>query len=402
MRPSSDGASPFVLQFAVALHRAGIPAHRLEGLCDLVAQRLGVQARIFSMPTAVFATVGPEHAAHTELLRVTPGAPNLGLQAELDAIAESVIIGSMSVDAARDALADLANAKPTWSTFASLVAFALTGATAAIVLGGGPAESAASTVAGLLVGILAEWVGSESGLSNLFEPVATFASMTLALLTHHLVTQVDVVVVTLASVIVLLPGLSLTTSIVELATRNLVSGTARLAGAMVVFVGMAVGAALGATWTDVLPPPPPPVAMPMPEEVRWAVLPVVGVMLAVLLRARPRDVGWCALAPVVAVGFGQIGTLGLGEVLGAGAAGFGLTVVSNAVSRIRRRPASTLLVPGILLLVPGSMGLRAILALVDHDVLTGVDGLFAALLVATSLASGVLLANVALRPRRAL
>ncbi|MEM6925442.1 MAG: threonine/serine exporter family protein, partial [Myxococcota bacterium] len=181
-----------------------------------------------------------------------------------------------------------------------------------------------------------------------------------------------------------------------------VSGTARLAGAMVVFVGMGVGAALASTLGGVLPPGGEATPETLPQAVQWGVLPIVGATIAVLLQARPRDLGWCALAPVIAVGIATGGTTVLGPVLGTGAAGFGLTVLSNVVSRIRRRPASTLLVPGILLLVPGSMALRATLALVDHDVLTGVDGLFAAILVATSLAAGVLLASVVVRPRRAL
>ncbi len=367
-----------------------------------MAHHLGAQARIFSLPTAVFAAVGPEHAARTELLRVAPGAPDLGRQADLDGLVEELLADVLTVGEARAALDALERSAPRWSALASIVAFALTGATAAIVLGGGPPESLVSTGTGLVVGAIARFVGPRPALSSVFEPLATFVAMAVAVLVHHLVMPLDVVAVTLASVIVLLPGLSLTTSIVELATRNLVSGTARLAGAMVVFVGMAVGAALASTVASALPPAADVPPVDVSDAIRWAVLPVVGTMLAILLQARPRDVGWCALAPVVAVGSDVVASGWLGPVLGTGAAGFALTVVSNVISRIRRRPASTLLVPGILLLVPGSAGLRAILALVDHQVLVGVDGLFAAILVATSLAAGVLLANVVVQPRRAL
>ncbi|MEN0064264.1 MAG: threonine/serine exporter family protein, partial [Myxococcota bacterium] len=153
-RPSPEAASRLVLRLAAALHRAGIPAHRLEGLSDLVALRLGAEVRLFSTPTALFAAVGPEHAARTEILRIAPGAPNLGRQAELDAIAESLLTGMASVDEATEALDVLESAPPPWSPAATLGAFALTGTTAALVLGGGPMESLASTVAGLAVGIL--------------------------------------------------------------------------------------------------------------------------------------------------------------------------------------------------------------------------------------------------------
>jgi len=402
MHVSPEVASRFVLRFAAALHRAGTPAHRLEGLCDRIAADLGVQARVFSMPTALLAAVGPEHAARTELLRIAPGSPDLGRQAELDAIAEDLLAGTATIAEAAGALDALEPGKPRYGAIATLAAYALTGSTAAIVLGGGPPESLVATVAGLVVGILSRLVGSRPALGSVFEPVAAFAAMALAVLAHHLLAPVDVVIVTLAAVIVLIPGLSLTTSIVELATRNLVSGTARLAGAMVVLLGMAVGAALASTVSPLLPPVAAPLAPDVPELVRWGVLPLVGVTLAVLLQARVRDVPFSALAPVVAVGIETVATWGLGPVLGAGAGGFGLAVVSNAVSRLRRRPASTLLVPGILLLVPGTAGLRAILALVDHRVLPGVDGLFSAILVATSLSAGVLLANVVVEPRRAL
>ena len=399
-------ASRFVLEFATALHRAGTPAHRLEGVCDLVAQHLGVQARIFSLPTALFAAIGSEQDARTELVKIAPGAPDLGLQSELDAIAEGVLADRTPLPEASNELVRLRTAQPRWGLVPTLLAFALTGTTAAIVLGGGIPEALVSTGAGLAVGAMGVFVASRPALANVFEPVATFLAMAIGVLVHRLIMPLDVVVVTLASVIVLVPGLSLTTSIVELASRNLVSGTARLAGAMVVFVSMAVGGALAATLDPVLaaalPPPSDLALVELPECVRWAVLPVVGIMLAVLLRARPRDIPWCMLAPVVAVGLQNASSGALGPVFGVGLAGLGLTVASNAVSRLRHRPASTMLVPGILLLVPGTAGLRAILKLVDHDVIGGVDSLFAAILVATSLSAGVLLANVVVQPRRAL
>jgi uncharacterized membrane protein YjjB (DUF3815 family) len=61
-----------------------------------------------------------------------------------------------------------------------------------------------------------------------------------------------------------------------------------------------------------------------------------------------------------------------------------------------------LLVPGLLVLVPGSLGFRSVLALLDNDVLAGVRGAFDMVLVAIALASGILLATLVLPPKRAL
>ncbi len=402
-----DPAADLLLRYATALHRAGAPAHRLEGMLDQLAAHLEAPITVFSMPTAVFATLGGGaglggRGDRTLLLRVEPGAPHLGRQAELDAVAEALLAGRSTPAEVLRALHDIEATPSPWPPVADVLAFAITGAGAATVLGGGPHEAAAGALAGTGVGLLGPLLGTRQGLQPLFEPLATALAMAVALLVHHLVTPIDVVLTTLGAVIVLLPGLALTTAITELATRNLVSGTARLSGALLTFLAMAVGAALAVPLGGVLPAAAatePPAFAPW---VGWAVLPALGLTLAVLLRARPADVGWVVLAPGIAVGCAQLGESVLGPLLGTGAAGFGLALVANLVARIRRRPASTLLVPGILLLVPGSRGLRAVLELVEHHVVSGIDGVFAAVLVATSLSVGVLMANVVVAPRRAL
>src|SRR4029079_110295 len=55
----------------------------------------------------------------------------------------------------------------------------------------------------------------------------------------------SVFLVTLAGVIVLVPGLTLTVAISELASRQLVSGSARLMGAVALFFAIALGVAVG-------------------------------------------------------------------------------------------------------------------------------------------------------------
>ena len=60
------------------------------------------------------------------------------------------------------------------------------------------------------------------------------------------------------------------------------------------------------------------------------------------------------------------------------------------------------MLPGILMLVPGSLGYRALDAFVRHDTLRGVETAFSLLLVAISLVGGLLTANAVLPPRRVL
>jgi len=59
--------------------------------------------------------------------------------------------------------------------------------------------------------------------------------------------------VVIASLIVLLPGLALTLSLNELGTGHLVSGTARFAGAIMTFMKIGIGAAVGRQAAQFLP-----------------------------------------------------------------------------------------------------------------------------------------------------
>ena len=58
-----------------------------------------------------------------------------------------------------------------------------------------------------------------------------------------------------------------------------------------------------------------------------------------------------------------------GACLGALAVG----VAANGFARLFNRPAALMEVPGIMVLVPGSVGLRSLTALLSHDVMAGIE-----------------------------
>jgi uncharacterized membrane protein YjjB (DUF3815 family) len=58
--------------------------------------------------------------------------------------------------------------------------------------------------------------------------------------------------------------------------------------------------------------------------------------------------------------------------------------------------------PGLLLLVPGSLGFRSLSSLLAADTIAGTDGLFRAALVTVALAVGLFAADLLLPPQRSL
>ncbi len=392
----------FIATLARALHRVGVPAHRLERALSAVSARLGLQGQFFSTPTSVFASIGELGEQRTILVRADPGDVDLSRLEAVDEVAEQLMRGDLDVDAAVDRLRQIEERPPLHGPGVVTAAFAVTSGGAALIFGGGWGEAAVAALLGLEAGLLALVAGRLPQTARLLEPVAaavTAAGATTAAWAWGLSSQI----VMLSALIVLVPGLTLTQAITELASRHLSSGTARLAGAGSTLMLIGFGVALGGR-VDVLLPGAahPPVDPAPPPWVWWVALAVAPVAIAVLFQARVRQLPWILV--VAGLGFvgARVGGALLGPALGAFVGAALLGTAANLYARWRRRPAIALLVPGIILLVPGSMGFRSVTALLADDAVAGIGAAFSALLVAVSLAAGLLLANAALPPRREL
>jgi uncharacterized membrane protein YjjP (DUF1212 family) len=387
----------FVLHLARALHAHGYSAQRLENILGATSDRLGLHGhRFFSMPTQIMAAFGPEARQRTALLRVEPGQVNLDKMAALEQLSLDVAQGRASpTEGTAEITRILASPSP-YGPALTTVAFGVLSGAVCQFLGGGWREILVATVLGLGLGLFALYSERHQRVGRVFETLAAFLVSAAALGLARLVGPLSVFVATLAGLIVLMPGLLLTTAITELATRHLASGTLRLSSAFMTLLGIVFGVALGTrlgVWVfgpavDTL------VTAPLPP---WAA--VMAILLAaacsvVILRADPRDAPWIILSGVLGVAAGRLGAVKLGLELGTFVAAFGVALASAAFERWRHRPAPVVLVPGILLLVPGSIGYRSMSSLMERNTLAGIDNAFTMILTAVSLVAGLLIAGV--------
>jgi uncharacterized membrane protein YjjB (DUF3815 family) len=201
----------------------------------------------------------------------------------------------------------------------------------------------------------------------------------------------------------LLPGLSITLGVSELAARHLVSGSARLAGATVSLVSLGLGVAVGYaifTKLDWVPPAGP--ARETPGQ--WlTVLAVVASSCALLIvtNSRPRDIWVVLCAVVVAVYGARLGAWLLGPTVGVVVASLLLGLGSNLYARLTSRPAAVPLVPGLAVLVPGALGFRGISVFL-RSATGSVEILAAVLVIAAGLVVGLLVADATLPARHEL
>lgn len=396
----SDPAIGFVLKLGRGLHAYGYPAHRLEDALSLVSERLGLHGQFFSMPTALFASFGQEDQ-RTFQIRVEPGGVNLEKLTLLDQVIHRVVAGELTAKTGSARVDEIEATPPPYGAALTTVAFALASGAASRFFGGGWHEVAVATAIGLVIGLLALLAERVEGAGRVFEPTAALAAALLAAGAARWAGPLSAYTATMAGLIVLVPGFSLTVAMTELATRNLVSGISRLAGASVTFLTIGLGVALGTRLGDkafgaaaVVEP------LGLPAWTLGLALLVAPLSFTVLLRAQARDAGFIVLSGIVAFLGARVGAQFLGPELGAFVGALAVGVASNAYSRALGRPAAVTLVPGILLLVPGSLGFRSLSSLMDRETVLGVEAAFRMTLVAVSLATGLLFSNVLLPARR--
>jgi uncharacterized membrane protein YjjP (DUF1212 family) len=390
----------FILELGRALHSYGYSAQGLEEILAVTSERLGLHGhQFFSTPTSIMASFGPLGAQRTFMLRIEPGEVNLGKLAELELVSVEVARGIRSPAEGTRAITRIVAAPSPYGPVLTTVAVGLVSGAACQFLGGGGQHLAAAAVLGVGVGLLAPVAARNQRIGRVFEPLAAFLVSAAAIALAHAIGPLSVLLATLGGLIVLVPGFTLTTAMTELATRHLVSGMARLSSAFMTFLAIAFGVALGNRLGSAAfgaAPALPAVALETALPV-WAG--VVAVVLAplcftVILRAEPSDAPWIVASGGLAVLGGRLGAATLGVELGTFAGSFAVALASSAYERWRKRPAAVVLVPGILLLVPGSVGFRSFTSLMERQALVGIETAFSMFLTAAALVAGLLIAGV--------
>ena len=400
----SDATESFITALATAMHAAGTSAQRLEEVVGHVAERLGHSASLFSTPTMLMLGFGPLATQRTVLLRVQPADVHLGRLDRLDRCARYVVAGLWTPAEGERELERIRHHPQKLGRAGLVLAWLAISATTAPFLGGGLNELAVGAVIGAVIGGLALlWPRIMTG-APIFEllgsAVAGVLAGAAATIGERHGLQVSAYVAMLSGVVGLLPGFTLTLAVTELATRHLVSGTARAMAAGTTLLQLAVGVALGTKLAEWLLGPTPvmdPLALP-----GWtAAAMVVPAALAAAFFLAARIERAFAIVLVSALGFAgtRMGAAWLGPELGAALGALMVGLASRAHGAWARCPQFLTLVPATLLLVPGSFGFRSVSLFLGADVTSGLDAALRMLLIAMAISAGLLVAQAVGRPR---
>jgi uncharacterized membrane protein YjjP (DUF1212 family) len=395
----------FVVDLAGRLHGYGTTAHRLEGAVTSVATKLGLECGAWSNPTGMILSFGEAGGGRRDTVRVvrlSPGDINLYKLAEVDRVAEAVMSGAMDLQQGVTAMRALDRPISRLSLVLTVLAFGLASASVAGLLRLPWLDIAVAGSTGLLIGLLEIATMSRPRLKEASEAVAAVVAGVLAVLVASFVGPLNLNTVIICSLIVLMPGLTLTNAVNELTNQNLVSGTARFAGAMSTILKLAIGMMVALTATHMVGFEPQVRALrPQPLWVEAVALLLCTYAFALLFRCHRRD--YPLVMAAAACGYLISSTVGdaFGDSVGVFLAALTMTAVGNAYGLWRNRPGALVRVPGIIMLVPGSASLRGLISVLQQqDVQAGQGAALTALNILIALIAGILFGNLLVPTRR--
>ena len=398
----------FLKRYARQLHMAGVPAHQFERMMTALADKLGFNCQALSSPTSIFLSFqyqddeDDKHPIPTQLDRMNPPAINLGNTAELYDMGHCLLDGKVSAQEAHENLRNW-QPKPLYPLWLQIFCWGLTGGAVAVMLTASWAGILAAAVSGAMTGLLVTQPGTalrEGGL----EAIAALFSTFLVFALNRLVPGLDVFIVIMSSLIVLIPGLGLTIAVTELSTDHLASGSARLSGALVTLLKLSLGVLIGTIivgWFGWSPKPESASSLASPPDwFRWPALLAAAFSFGVLFSVRRKEFHFAMLAAILSYVVSRVGVAAGGLEFGVLLASMSVAVLSNLYGRVFKQSGALIRVPGVILLVPGTIGYHGATALFLDGGANLTDTTLLALRLLISLVGGLLFGNTLLPPRR--
>ncbi|KAF8951114.1 hypothetical protein BGZ46_004162, partial [Entomortierella lignicola] len=357
----------FLIMMAKALILYGAPSHRIEETCALLARKMDIDASFALLPGLMTISFSdPEtHTSDTRHLRCTQGMDMYKLS-KVYPIAIGVLHGK-DIEQANRALEKVTAEPGYYPVWVTVIGWMLTSAfVAPLAFNGSWLDTALAGLCGLLVGLLGVVAAKFPVYGNVFEVTS---SILVGFIAKAFGDRVCFSAVSLAGVVILLPGLLLTQSIMELASRNIVSGAVRMFYALMYAFFLGFGLSLGAEIWDYIGG----TAVASESACKrglnpwwyFLIFPLVSFSINVVFNAHPRQ--WWGMTLVTAVGFTVSYFMTAGSQVTPVVAAFAVGLAGQLYGRITGGLSYVPLLSGVLLLVPGSVGVRGVLAIIGSD-----------------------------------
>jgi uncharacterized membrane protein YjjP (DUF1212 family) len=383
----------FIVGLGAAMNAASEPVYSVQDRLSRVARAYGARdARISALSTSLMVTLGRGESATLELTTPLSSSPRLDQIADLHRLlrqAEQAVIDP--VEGLRR-LEEIREMPPRFGPLAGIAGYAVLTVGICLILHPAPRDVAAAAVFGAIVGALRLATRNQPTLQVLLPVMAAFviAALTALAVKHDLADPGLRSMI--ASLVVFLPGVALTTAVLELAAGDMIAGSSRLVWAGVQLMLLAFGILAGIQAAGV----PTKKAFESADAILGGWAPWLGVLVfaagVLVAHSAPARSFGALLIVLYAAWIGQVvGNHLFGGYVSGLVGAIVMTPVAALVARMPSgMPVYASFLPGFWLLVPGAMSLIGLTELAGNAKTVGSQDFLAAVGSVFAVALGVL------------
>lgn len=384
----------YVLRLARALIKFGAPSHRLEEAIDHTAKTLELNLQCVYLPNMMIVafTDYETHTSETHLLKFSAGL-NMYKFSQVHKILKMVTHSSMPVEEAIMKLDAINMEKDLYPRWAKLLTYSLASfCTAPMFYKGNWVDAGVSLLIGTLVGLMG-WLSEKvPSYAHICEITMSVVVAFVAEALHNHVCRSSV---KMAGIVMLLPGYTITSSLLELSSRHMISGSVRLFYAIIYSLMLGYGLTIGASLWNLIDPSSNPAAVtgacPESLDPKWNILfvPIFALTLNIWLKAHPRQWVLATILSIIGyvISYATATWAGAKTEVSSALAAFAIGFCGNVYQRMTHQLTFQAVVCAVFFLVPGSLGLKGAMAWFTDDMVGGVN--FALQMVITAIAISV-------------
>ena len=363
-------AVDFLARLGAAMVAANYPIALIRRTLEVTSEHYGMTNQVLLLPNFV-QFGGFDHAVGTTV-RVVRSESDLRFDQAfpLAALVGDAQSGRITADdglAELDRIHALPRRFPAW---VSVLGYAVQSAAFALILQPTSVAMLAATGFGMLVGLLGLLDRVSKAIGQLLPTMSAFLVAFTAFSLERLWHFGDDSLRDLAAPLALfLPGTAITLAVVDLTTREVVSGSARLVAGFMRLAQLTFGILIAAQVLGVSAAELKAVQLnQFGPWAPWAGVALYAVGIVLYLGPPNRFLPWLLVTLLVTYAGQVIANVLLGSYASGFGGGLALMVCAVGISfRPKAPPAATLLLPGFWLLVPGSLGLIGFTQLVNAN-----------------------------------
>jgi len=368
----ADATVLLLVRLGEAMIDAGSPIVQVNSTLQRVATVNGLpDAAVVTFPTALIVSVPQHDTVQTAVSTAGSRALRLDQVSDVLDLANAASRGDVRPRAALEQLQTIVASDPATSTVRRAAGYVAVAAGLSMVLGGGWLDILVAAVLGGVVALLTAVTRRVPPVyQGLVVAVCAFVVAVPVLLLVRTGWSVGLLAPLVAPLVTFLPGALLTTGVIDLATRQMIAGSSRLAAGVMQLVLLALGITAAAGLVGV---PAADVGSSGSDHslgwvASWLGVLVYAVGVATNNEAHRESLPWITLVLVVAYAGQVLGGVLFGAVVSSFVGALAMTPVAMlAAARRGGPPFLVTFLPGFWLLVPGALGLVGVTSALGHS-----------------------------------